>query len=450
MIEYKIMNNNIYTHQNILINTNNKDSDTNLNNDLYIRFPNKLFIKDIAYLSLLDFNLNSEIDLFGNSNSSLILEYTNNLGNVISQQVDFDFSSQNITRDTELAIYLTNYLNGLTLDNYSCVFNVSQVYIVSVITNKNIEVDLSTTTYSITTSNPMSFYFNVKTSIGPILGFGTGIYLNKTTFAGNTTQSISAYNYINCINDSGSGGSNPNYDDLNCKMILYDSNGDILDNLDSSGDASISLNRVLPKEYSTIGDILKDIEYEMNRYSIGFTPNANFIISYDYNTNKITIQNTTGARFGIGFDFADEINFQTSGSLHRILGFRQTTYKHITSITSEYPSRSFMNIFSDDYVLFCSDIINNNDKAVIGLSNNDNINGSNILFAIKYDQKINFIPNNSNDYKIDLSGSLMNSNYKNRLFNDDNPNLVNFYLRLLSGRHISSCISWSSMLKLIY
>lgn len=117
----------------------------------------------------------------------------------------------------------------------------------------------------------------------------------------------------------------------------------------------------------------------------------------------------------------------TAGSLHRILGLAQKTYKHIKSITSSYKSRSFMNAFCEDYVLICSDIINNNDRAVIGLSNNDNINGSNILFAIPYNDTINFRPVDTNDYKINLAGSLMNVNYKNRTFNDENPNLVNFF-----------------------
>jgi hypothetical protein len=140
----------------------------------------------------------------------------------------------------------------------------------------------------------------------------------------------------------------------------------------------------------------------------------------------------------------------SSGSLHRILGLKFGTYKHITSITSQYKSRSFMNIFSDDYILLCSDIINNNDNAVIGISNNDKIYGSNILFAIRFSETINFSPNQSENFKINLRGSQICQNLKRRLYDDDNPCLVNFYLRLLSGRHISSCTEWSSMLQLTY
>lgn len=442
--------NNIYTSQNVLINTNNKDSEINLNNDLYIRFPNTLYIKDIAYLSLLDFNMNGEISLFGNSNSSLILEYKNNNNVIINQQVNFDFSEISITDDNTLSTFLTNSLNAVVLNNYSCTFNVSQSYVISVITNFNPEVDLSTTTYTITTSAPMSFYFNLSSSIGPILGFGTGIYLNITNISGNSTMSISTYNYITCINDSAISGVNPNYDDLNCKMILYNSNNEVIQNVNFPGDATISINPLQQKVYSDIGTILTDIENAMNAYSNYFTPAANFSISYDYQTDKITIENTTGSRFGIGFDFYNELGLMTSGSLHRILGLQQKTYKHIKSITSSYKSRSFMNAFCDDYVLVCSNIINNNDRAVIGLSNNDNINGSNILFAIPYEDTINFRPIDTNDYKINLAGSLMNVNYKNRTFNDENPNLVNFFLRLSSGRHISSTTNWSMMLKLLY
>lgn len=441
---------NIYTSQNVLVSTNNKDSEINLNNDLYIRFPNTLYIKDIAYLSLLDFNMNGEISLFGNSNSSLILEYKNNNGTIINQPVHIDFSEISITDDNMLSTFLTDTLNALILDNYNCTFNVSQSYVISVITNFNPEVDLSTTTYTITTSSPMSFYFNLSSSIGPLLGFGTGIYLNKTTISGNSTMSMSAYNFITCINDSAISGVNPNYDDLNCKMILYDSNNQVIQNSIYIGDATISINPSQQKLYQDIGTILTDIENAMNTYSNRFSPPANFSVSYDYQTDKITIENTTGAIFGIGFDFYNELGLMTAGSLHRILGLAQKTYKHIKSITSSYKSRSFMNAFCEDYVLICSDIINNNDRAVIGLSNNDNINGSNILFAIPYNDTINFRPVDTNDYKINLAGSLMNVNYKNRTFNDENPNLVNFFLRLSSGRHISSTTNWSAMLKLLY
>ena len=445
------MSQNIYTTQNVLISTNNKDSDLNLNNDLYIRFPNKLFIKDIAFLSLLEFNLDSEISLFGNSNSELYIEYINNNGDVIFQSVTFDFNSATIKTDNEFATFLTDTLNAQTLNNYSCVFNVSQSYIISIITNPNPEVDLSTTTYTITTTNPISFYFNSKSSIGPLLGFGTGVYRNATTITGNTTQSITIYNSINSTNDSAASGVNPNYDDLNCKMLLYDQNGNVIPNIYNSYDATISLNPLSQKNYYIIGDLLMDLENAMNVYTNSFSPPANFSIQYDHQTDKIIIQNLSNGKFGIGFDFYNEIGLMTSGSLHRILGFRQKTYKHLTYISSEYPSRSFMNTFSDDYILICSDIINNNDNCVIGLSNFDKINGSNILFAIKYDSdNISYTPNDPDNYKISLKGSAMSINYKNRTFDDDNPNLVNFYLRLLSGRHMSSTISWSMLLKLQY
>ena len=445
------MNQNIYSHQNVLINTNNKDSDLNLNNDLYIRFPNTLIVKESIYLSLLDFNLNCEMSLFGDTNASLIIEYTNTLGNVITQQIDIDFSGQNITNDHTLAVFLTSILNGITLNNYTCTFNVSQIDVISIITNLNPEVDLSTTTYTITTTNPMSFYFNIKSSIGPILGFGTGVYLNTTTISGNTTQSINAYSNIISINDSANSGALVDYDDLNCKILLYNSAGAYIPNIDGhTHDASISINRSSQNYYKNIGDLLNDIENEMNRYTNSFSPHAVFSVTYDYKTDLISITNTTGAKFGIGFDFFNEIGLVTAGSLHRILGFRQITYKHLITITSEYKSKSFLNIFSDDYVLLCSNIINNNDTAVIGLSNNDNIYGSNILFAIKYDECINFRPNESNDYRISLKGSNIMTNYKQRNYNDSNPCLVNFYLRLLSGRHISSTTSWSTMLKLTY
>lgn len=443
--------NNTYTTQNILINSNSKNSNFDLNNDLYIRFPNTLYIKDIAYLSLVEFNLDSEIAIFGNSNSNLGIGYTDNNGNDQYTEIEIDFTTLTLTNDEDLVVFLTNNLNAIPLINYSTQFNITQDHITSIITNNEPEIDVSTTSFTITSTNPISFYFNVKNSIGPLLGFGTGIYLNKTILTGATTRSIDSYLSIISINDSATNlSSNPNYDDLNCKMLLYNSAGNLITNLDNPGDATISLNILQQKKYNDIGSFLCDVEYEMNRYKTQFTPTANFSVTYNYDTDKITIENLTGAKFGIGFKFSTELGLYTTGSIHRILGLSADTYKNLVSITSQYHSRSFMNIFSDDFVFICSDIINNNDTAVIGITDNDNIYGSNVLFALRYNYNLVFSPNQAENYKIALRGSQIMDNLKNRKYNNSNPCLINFYLRTLSGRHISSVSSWSMQLKLEY
>lgn len=66
--------------QNILLHSSNKNSDIDINNDINIRFPNKLFRKAPTFISLVDFNLQSDVQTFGNTNNGLVLGYTNTLG----------------------------------------------------------------------------------------------------------------------------------------------------------------------------------------------------------------------------------------------------------------------------------------------------------------------------------------------------------------------------------
>ena len=127
----------------------------------------------------------------------------------------------------------------------------------------------------------------------------------------------------------------------------------------------------------------------------------------------------------------------TSGSLHAILGFKKKTYLNVVSIISDYESQSFENIFADDYLLICSNITSGaSDLNIIGIGNADNVKNSNALFAIPLSQINHFSPQNNLFYKIDISNSPFSLGYKFKTFTADKPNLVNFYLRLLSGRHI--------------
>jgi hypothetical protein len=280
------------------------------------------------------------------------------------------------------------------------------------------------------------------------MGFGSGVYENVTQINGTSTQSISTYNYIDVFNNSGDTGIFPNYDDYNCKMCLYDSNGDYIQNVRNMNDSTISIHyNTGLTQYQTIGKLLITIQNAMNEYSTLFTPNAIFSLVHNSTTNKITITNKTGASFGIGFDFENINNIVTSGSLHYILGFEQKSYLNVTSIESIKTSLSFDNAFADDYILFCSDISNNsNDINIIGIGNSDNIKSNNIIFAIPFSSIRNFTPVNSSFYKLDISNSPFSLGYKNRTFNENNINKVNFYLRTLSGRCISSNCQWNALI----
>ena len=78
--------------------------------------------------------------------------------------------------------------------------------------------------------------------------------------------------------------------------------------------------------------------------------------------------------------------------------------------------------------------------------NADNIKSNDIIFAIPFSSIRNFTPVDSSFYKIDISNSSFSLGYKNKLFNENNINEVNFYLRTLSGRCISSNCQWNALI----
>lgn len=252
------------------------------------------------------------------------------------------------------------------------------------------------------------------------------------------------------------------YGDINCKMMLYDSNNDIIPNISYPGfDTTISLH---PKtmdtwNYDHIQKFLRDLQIEMNRYKTKFIPYAKFELTYDYVERKVHIKNKTGARFGIGFNFLKDGNFITTGSLHKILGFEQTEYLGLNEYISVYKTLIFDLTYSDDHILICADLIRkdqDNNVDVIGLGNPNYIDMNNVLYAIPLSQCKEFRPINSLDSYIDLSESKFMTDlcgldtFKDICGHDckmDIPIEVNFYIRLMSGRHLKLNSNWTATLK---
>ena len=340
-----------------------------------------------------------------------------------------------------------------TLQPMDLVFTVSESSIEHVLSNFAIERESSTTSYTISTTSFCTISFNHKDSIGPILGFGNGIYENTNKIDGISTQSISSYHYIDIYNESGNSTPAifPNFNDINCKMALFDSNGNYIPNATNPNDITISLNPTLGlQRYRNIGEVLKLIELQMSQYKTYFYPEADFVLEIDYNTNKVIITNYTGATFGFGFDF-ENMNIpnsgKTSGSLHSILGFKRKSYINVVSLVSDYETQTYENVFADDYLLICSDITSGaSDLNIIGIGNADNVKNNNALFAIPLNNVSHFMPVNNIYYKVDISNSPFSLGYKNKKFSTSNPNLVNFYLRLLSGRHINANSNYTMQL----
>lgn len=442
----------VKNRQNILLNSAGKSILTELNNDISLRFPNKLFYKSPQSLELLYLNLEYDVTLFGNTNNQFNLLIVDDLGISTDYRVIVEFPSV-INLDEDLAVLVAYSLNNLPITNYPGIsFKCTNTSIENIVTNYQIEQEDYTNIFTITATRPCTFRFNVRDSIGPIMGFGNGVYNNTTAVEGTATASIESYKTIRSFNESGNDVSQfPNSNDLNCKMELYDSSNNLLTNLAHPGqDTSISINNTVGNiVYTNIGQLLKTLETAMNVFTNAFTPPAKFQVTYDYERDRVTMENLTGAKFGIGFDFIVSSGLITSGSLHKALGFLQQTYLGVTKITSIKRAISFQNIFSEDYVLLCSDLVNNNsDINVIGIGNGDNIKSNNILYAIPITEVTSFKPVDSSYYKINIESSKFALGYRDGVFNDDNPCKVHFYLRLLSGRHLKMATSWSAILAL--
>ena len=346
--------------QNVLLSNTNKSNVYNLNNDITLNFPTNLFFKPPQFIELLNLDLNIEINLFGNTNNSLYIEYKGQIHLIyveftVALKTDYQLAQavqqalNNPRNPTDPNVFLPYIGNDLS-------FVVQDSVIENVVTNFKIERESFTTAYTITCNNPCIINFNHKDSIGPILGFGNGIYTNVTEIAGTSTQSISAYNFIDIINVSGSTDTNlpagpfPNYNDVNCKMVLYNSDKLIIPNKYKSKDTTISLNLNMgTKHYENIGEVLSLIENQLNDYKNEFNPVANFLISYNNITSKITISNTTGAKFGIGFDFSnitkDRIMTSTNG----------TSWEAVPSITNnDWSSVAYGSISGNDILVAVS------------------------------------------------------------------------------------------------
>jgi hypothetical protein len=438
--------------QNILVSNANKSVLYDLNNDVQLSFPSSLFFKSPNFIELINFDMIAEISLFGNSNNIISISYKLENGEDRRYDLIVEYS-ETITTDYDLCQAIKTALNSITYaEKPNLLFDVTESSILNVVTNVKIEVDSSTTSYFIKSTEVVDILFDHKDSIGPLIGFGTGRYKNVKEISGTSTQSITTYNFIECFNESGDTKVYPNYNDFNCKMCLYDSNGDYIENEIDPLDSTISINYNYGLvRYSSIGKLLLEIEKNMETYKTRFTPQAEFDVNYDYVSKRVSISNRSGARFGIGFDIRKETGNISSGSLHSVLGFEQKIYLNNTTFVSPNASKTFENTFPDDYVLVCSNFGNSAaDLGVLGIGNSNEVKNSNALFAVPYSLSRNFSPRESALYSVNISNSNFSLSYKNKSFGSGEALFVNFYLRTLSGRHVSSNIQWSALFSFIF
>lgn len=199
--------------QNILISSSNKSDISNLNNDIILRFPTNIFFKPPTSIQLVSFDIQLETTIFGNTNNHFLLTIDpNDNGETIDYNVVPHFNPY-INDDQELAavveaalnLEVTEFINpsltqfplgdGYNPDippvpdssedtytglSFTCVHTAIEI----IIDNYKIEQDDSTAIFTITSTRPVTLQFDVKDSLGPIFGFGNGIYRNITNKIG--------------------------------------------------------------------------------------------------------------------------------------------------------------------------------------------------------------------------------------------------------------------------
>ena len=188
--------------QNILISNANKSVLYDLNNDVQLSFPSSLFFKAPNSIELVNFDMLGEINLFGNSNNMIAISYLLSNGEEIRYDIQIQFT-ENIKTDYDLCQAIKLALNSETYEEKNNIlFDVTESSITNVVTNPKIEVDASTTSYSIKCNEVVNILFDHKDSIGALIGFGSGKYNNVKEISGTSTQSITAYNFIESLRNN--------------------------------------------------------------------------------------------------------------------------------------------------------------------------------------------------------------------------------------------------------
>lgn len=422
----------------------NRNNNLGTINDIEITFPDGIFSSKIKTIELRHMYIDYEYETLGSSNNQFYIIYPENATPTLITINITDI----VKTDDQLATLIANAINS-TLG--TTIFQVTHFPVSETENNVYRDTFSSISNYVIYTANNQNFdlSFHLRNSIGPLIGFGTTDYSNASSYTGGNIPSITLYESIYIRNAAFD--SNKVYDnssDIACKMNLYDSDNNLIENLINNRDTTISL----PLADNYIDDVstyIDLIDTELNSYNDKFTPTANFKTTFDYTTYKFTITNTTGAIFGIGFRFNNN-GMNNYGSMHQQLGFEKKNYLGITSITSIKPATIFANAFYNDYILLCSDLVfDNYDVQFAILGSNVSYSFYDSLFIIPSSAIIDnsYIPTFKEDAIINIATSKFAKLYNENI---DEAKTVVFYLKSTNGRHIKINTQWTITIDIGY
>lgn len=426
----------------------NETSDAN--NDITITIPDSIFSGKVEAINMKHMYIDYSVETLGTSNYELYVKYPET---AIATRVVLDISSVSasiVNTDNDIASLIASGINA-TIGT-----NVFFAYFNEIITSANdIYRDNSNLLgyYTISTINNTNFEldFSSKSSIGPLIGFGNGVYSGSYTYRAGNIPPLSAYQSIHVMNKA----YDPIYKqfdintDIACKMDLYDSNGTLIPNYSDIRDTTISL-PIVDGYITNINDFISYITTELNRYTSSFANGTTFSVSYNFDSDKFTISNSTNSLFGIGFRFNRPDGSNNYGSLHRQLGFDKNIYIGYSSITSINKARIFANAYVSEYLFVCSDLIKYNyDTSLIVAESGNSASMYESIFTIPVAEITNYsyIPAFETEHRVRINASKLS-----KLYNENLPDAktINFYLKLSSGRHIKLNTQWSIKFEIEY
>jgi hypothetical protein len=433
-----------------LISNLHRDKGDGLNNDITVTLPNSIFSGRVDAVNMKHMYIDYSTETIGTSNYEMYITYpetstpTRVLLDIKGYQADI------VNTDSDLALLIASSINA-TIGT-----TVFQVYFDSIIiSEQDVYRDNSDmlSSYTIFTNNGSNFVidFATKQSLGPLIGFGNGTYSGSNSYIGGNVPPIYSYESI-YVSNQAYDTTFKQYDkptDIACKMDLYDSDSNLIQNYIDPRDATISLPVV--KGYITnINSFIQYIETELNRYSSSFTPVANFSVEFDLQSYKFTITNEQKVRFGIGFRFDRGNGVNNYGSLHRHLGFDKRLYLGYVSITSPNVSKIFDRAYIGEYLFVCSDLIKYNyDTSLIVTESAGNTSQYESIFTIPVSQFVDgsYNPIFEQEHRVRINASLLAKRYNE---DSDAPKNINFNLKISSGRHIKLNTQWAIKFEIEY
>jgi len=424
-----------------------RDEASDANNEVTITLPDSIFSGKVKAINMKQMYIDYSTEIIGTSNYTLSICYPESAS---ARTINIDIVNNLIRTDEELAAIIASSINAeIGSLIFQAYFNRITTYTTDIYRDNS---DLLCS-YTIFTNNNTNFIldFSAKTSIGPLIGFGNGVYTNQYSYKGGNIPPIASYEAIRISNNA----YNTIFKQFNtsadvaCKMDLYDSSNTLIANYLDTRDTTISLPIVNGYIYD-INQLITYLTTEVNRYSSSFTDNPQFSITFDLNTYRFTITNDKNALFGIGFRFNRANGDNNYGSLHRQLGFDKRVYLGYSSISSINAAKIFNKAYVSEYLFVCSDLIKYNYDASLIVAESAGLSSLyESLFTIPTVQITNnsYVPVFEMEHRISILASKLA-----KLYDEDSTEdkTITFYLKLSSGRHIKLNTQWSIKFEIEY